>query len=116
MSYPVFSTADLEKGVAFLKEHQVLDLIEEFSIPDAWKSERQVECLDTFCIKKGAYLEVDDVIVNRSSDYEDLTYDICHLVNVGSCYGAACYMYQLIEYVQKAPDIKEPFELTTSKD
>lgn len=104
MTYPVFSTDELDKGVAFLKKHRALELFEEFSIPEPWKSKRQVDCLDTFCIKSGAYLEIDDVVVSHSLDYDNLTYDLCFLVDTGSCYGAACYIYQLIEYVQKAND------------
>lgn len=107
MSYPIFTTDDLEKGVAFLKKNCSLELFEEFSIPEAWKSERKVECLDTFCIQSGTYLEVDGVIVKHSSERNDLTLDLRFLVNTGSCYGTACYVYQLIEYVQKLNEIDD---------
>ncbi len=103
VTYPTFTIEQLEKGYLFLKERDMEDIFDCFRIPKEWKIEKQIPCLDVFCIVKGGYLEIDDKVdtMNMCCEREDYTRDLTHLAGCGSCYEASCYIYQLIRYIQK---------------
>lgn len=92
-----YSVSDLQKGVNYCQNHFIegetlYSLIREFQIPSSWYIGKCVPCLDELKIFEES--EECEELVNTN-----FKWDLERLVKTGSCYGLACYIFQLVEYI-----------------
>lgn len=102
-----FTIEQLKKGEAFLTKHNLDDLIYSFKIPQEWNENKQISCIDEFCIYKHTVqtIKYKSCIFTDKDQREDMTFPLIQEV-FGSCTCKtwAKYLYELIIYVKKIGD------------
>ena len=97
----MFSETKVNEGIHWSIEHGHYEALKNYSLANEDHKERKLKCLDEFELYSLPVPCDEDQIDEIVSKNVGFKFDLEREIGTGSCYGLSCYIYELIDRIQR---------------